>query len=182
MKYRTVVIDFPWDLKSNLDDENYGFSKKFDYDLMTDQECLDFPINDFADEKCDLFLWVTHTTLPLGMRILEKWGFKYHCMITWDKTKGPVMLGFNRRTEMVLYGYRGGMGIKRSGSMPTLIKEVSKKNSQKPRLFYDCLLKQTTEPRIDIFARRRHEGFEAYGNQVDNTPNLEGYFTIKNFL
>lgn len=47
-------------------------------------------------------------------------------------------------------------------------------HSQKPDEFYEILRRRTPAPRIDIFARRRHFGFDAHGNQVEN----DGYYHI----
>lgn len=60
------------------------------------------------------------------------------------------------------------MGINKSGTfIKDIVREKRKKHSQKPDSFYDILKSNTQEPRIDIFARKRHEGFDAYGDQVE---------------
>jgi N6-adenosine-specific RNA methylase IME4 len=56
--------------------------------------------------------------------------------------------------------------------IPTLITEKLTTHSAKPRLFYTILKDRTLEPRIDIFARKRHEGFEAWGNEVEKGLQL----------
>ena len=33
--------------------------------------------------------------------------------------------------------------------------------------FYELIRRVARRPRVDIFARRRHEGFDAFGNQVE---------------
>jgi N6-adenosine-specific RNA methylase IME4 len=58
-------------------------------------------------EDAILFLWTTLSTLPHGLELLSFWGFLYHITITWDKGAGFCMSGFNRRTELVLVGYKG---------------------------------------------------------------------------
>ena len=168
--YRTVVIDPPWKVVCNLTNEKfYRTGRKLPYETMTDEEILNFPINDFADRECDLFLWVTHTKLPIGLKILQKWGFKYHVLLTWDKQSGVCINGFYRKTEFVIYAYRGKQGINvgEGNYIPTLFGEKAKRHSQKPNKFYELICKRTLEPRIDIFARRKHYGFDAWGNQVE---------------
>lgn len=170
MKYKTVVIDPPWQVCCNLTKVKfYRCGKKLPYKVMTDEEIATFPINDFADDNCDLFMWVTHTKLPMALEILKKWGFHYHCLLTWDKQNGVCLNGFYRRTEFVIYAYRGKLGIdvKEGNYLPTLFKEQSTINSRKPDIFYQLLLKRTQKPRIDIFARRKHVGFDAFGDEVE---------------
>ncbi len=170
MKYRTIVIDPPWKVKSNLvDTKFYRCGKPLPYKVMADEEIIDFPIHDFADINCDLFMWTTLTKLPVALKIAEKWGFKYHVLLTWDKTNGIGLNGFHRKTELVVYAYKGKMGVDvgKGHYIPTLFTEKLTTHSTKPKLFYSILKGRTSAPRIDLFARQRHEGFDAWGDQVE---------------
>lgn len=170
-KYRTVVIDPPWDVKCNLTNVKfYGIGKKLPYKVMSDEEIIKFPINDFAAEECDLFLWTTHTKLPLSLTLLQLWGFKFHVLLTWDKLGGVCINGFYRNTELIVYGYRGKMGVDLGEGhyIPTLFRSQANGHSIKPDVFYAKIRDRTQEPRIDIFARKRHFGFDAWGDQVEN--------------
>jgi len=179
MKYRTVVIDPPWnvgltggllkDKRCLKDTKYYRCGKGMPYKKMSDSEVLAFPINDFASDVCDLFIWTTHRKLPIAMECLKQWGFKYHVLLTWNKTNGIGINGFHRKTELVVYGYRKKMGVLITPGhyIPTLFTEKLTKNSVKPNIFYAILRERTTKPRIDIFARKRHYGFDAYGDQVE---------------
>ena len=169
MKYKTVVIDPPWDVCCNLTNEKfYRTGRKLPYDVMTDSEIMQFPIDDFANEECDLFMWTTHSKLPTALEILQAWSFKYHALITWDKMSGVCIVGFYRRTEFAIYGYRGkqGVNVGKGSYIPTIFRAKTKRHSEKPTKFYDIVRKRTQEPRIDIFARRKHFGFDAWGNEI----------------
>ncbi len=168
MKYKTIVIDFPWSVKNNLKNlKYYRTGKDMPYKMMSNEEILSFPIDDFAGEVCDLFLWTITSKIPFCFEILEKWGFKYMDFIAWDKEIGVPVNGIYRRVEWVVYAYRGKMGINKSGKfIPTLIREKRKEHSRKPDTFYSILRTNTQEPRIDMFARRHIDGFEAWGNEV----------------
>lgn len=137
---------------------------------MTDSEIAAFPINNFADDECDLFMWTTHTKLPVALSILKDWGFKFHVLLAWDKLSGVCMNGFYRQTEFVVYGYRGkqGVDVGEGNYIPTLISAKARGHSEKPAKFYSIIKERTKEPRIDIFARKRHFGFDAYGDQVES--------------
>ena len=167
-KYRTIVIDVPWKISCNLKDTKYyRCGKKFPYELMSDEDIMKFPIEDFANIDCDLFMWVVQSKLPIAVKIIKKWGFKYHCCLTWDKTNGIGLNGFHRKTELVLYGYKGKMGIDRGKGkyIPTLFKEKLTTHSTKPNIFYELIRIRTQEPRIDIFNRRQIYGFDGWGNE-----------------
>jgi len=178
MKYKTIVIDPPWNIEltgSKLYNEKYyRCGRKTPYKLMSDDGIMNFPICDFADDNCDLFMWVVHSKLPIAFKIIEKWGFKYHCLLTWDKTNGIGLHGFHRKTEFVIYCYYGKMGIDRSKGkyIPTLFKEKLTEHSVKPDIFYELIRNRTQEPRIDIFNRRRILGFDGWGNENPNQKQM----------
>lgn len=174
-KYKTVVLDPPWNVRCNLNNKKfYRTGKKLPYQVMSDAEISNFPIDNFADKECDLFLWTTHTKLPIALSILKKWGFKYHVVLTWDKQGGVCINGFYRRTEFVVYGYRGKqcLNVGKGHYIPTLFSEKSKEHSRKPNVFYRLLVKRTREPRIDLFARKKHWGFDAWGDEVDESQRM----------
>ena len=180
VKYRTVIIDPPWLHKTcNVGTiKTIGVKKDMPYSSMTDEEILNFPINNFAADECDLFLWVTHTKLPQALKCLKFWGFKYHIMLTWNKLSGICLNGFFRKTELLLYGYRGKMGISRKKGkyIPTMFQEKVKRHSEKPAVIYDIIRKRSASPRIDLFARKKHPGFDSWGDEVD-----QNQVTLKNY-
>ena len=167
--YETIVIDFPWTVSNNLTNTRfYRCGKQMPYKMMNDEEIMEFPINDFASERCDLFLWSITSKLPFCFKLLEYWNFKFMDFLAWDKQIGIAVNGIYRRVEWVFYAYRKKMGLKRRGHIiPSLISEKRKKHSQKPDSFYEVLRTNTPEPRIDIFARKRHFGFDAYGDEAE---------------
>jgi len=171
MKYKTIVIDPPWNVCCNLTNEKfYRTGRKLPYKTMSDEEITAFQIDDFADSDCDLFMWTTHTKLPVALQVSKEWGFKYHVLLIWDKMGGVCINGFYRNTELVVYAYRGRQQVNtREGNyIPTLFKEKATTHSKKPNVFYEWVRKRTPEPRIDLFARQKHFGFDAWGDEVDN--------------
>lgn len=170
-KYQTIVIDPPW-LIGNLSLRK--FPRKINYRMMTDEKIQQIPITNFAAECCGLFMWVTLSKIPHALKITESWGFTYHIMLTWHKPNMLNFLGFGRNSEHVIFSYRGKFNIDTGcGSyIPTVFRGKNRKHSQKPDEFYEILRQRTPEPRIDIFARRRHFGFDAYGDQVENETQI----------
>ncbi len=170
MKYKTIVIDPPWQLAmcNPKNCTHGGIPAELPYDTMTDEEIMNFDINQFADEEeCNLFLWTTKAKIHLAFHILEKWGFRYANFLVWNKLDGLNHNGVHTTLEFVLYAYKGRNGLDYTKPIEAYYSEKRKKHSQKPEIFYSSILKVTPEPRIDIFARKRHYGFDAYGNQVE---------------
>ena len=56
----------------------------------------------------------------------------------------------------------------------TLFEGKRRGHSRKPVEFYDLLRRVAPGPRIDLFSREGHEGFDAWGNEVDKfTPSRD---------
>ena len=170
-KYRTILIDPPWDIKFDLP---WAQGKKKQYDTMSLEEIEALPISTLAADECDLFCWTTQTYLPSTFELLKKWGFKYHITLTWDKGSGLSMFGFYRRTEFCVYAYKGRIGIKKEGqTIPTKIEDIpdffsekSKMHSRKPLVLYKYIEMKCNIPRIELFARSNRAGWDVWGDQV----------------
>ena len=170
MKYRTIYADPPWRLQSmSAGSWKADSSLESKYPTMTTEEIKALPVNDLADESCSLFLWCTHSTLIDALDVLRAWGFKYHVAITWDKMGGFSLWGFHRRTEMLLYAYRGKINVNQKGKyIPTLISELKTRHSSKPIAMYEILESNTPPPRLEMFARIRRPGWDTWGNEIAN--------------
>lgn len=167
-------MDPPWTLQSM----SKGAYKKeapleAKYPLMTHESIKKLDIAPLADTDCSLFLWCTHSTLPNALNLMEYWGFKYHCVITWDKGSGFSLWGFHRRTELLLYGYKGHINLNQKGKyIPTIIYEKKTIHSRKPNLMYEFIESNTPSPRIELFARNKREGWDVWGNEVESDVDL----------
>ena len=171
LKYRTIVIDPPWKLSlcNPKNCRHGGIAKELPYKTMTDEEIGDFDMQQFVEVQCDLFLWTTKAKIHSAFHIMEKWGFHYANFFVWNKLDGLNNNGVHSILEFVLYGYKGRNGLNYKKPIDAYFAEKRKRHSQKPDLFYSTILKVTGSPRIDIFARKRHFGFDAWGDEVDNS-------------
>jgi len=166
-KYSVIYLDPPWPVGSMVMDK-WESPIEEKYPTMTIEEIRQLPINELAADQCSLFLWTTHTFLPDALKLIEEWGFKYFCCITWDKGNGWTQNGFHKRTEFLLYAYKGGININQYGdAIPTLISEPKSYHSKKPDIIRDMIKNKTPEPRIELFARGVHDdGWTVWGNEA----------------
>ena len=172
MKYKTILADPPWNM-GEMRMKKARPNAKLPYQKMKTQEICKLPVGDFADKDCNLFLWTTHTFLPDAFEVMKAWGFKYHCLITWNKTNGIPCWGFKRETEFVLYGYKGKITVNQRGRfIHTLYTEKLTTHSTKPIGFYEILEKNTPEPRLELFARNKRNGWDVWGNEVESDITL----------
>lgn len=163
--FSCIVIDPPWPMQKIERDERPRQGVALDYPVMSLDEIGELPVADLASADSHLYLWVTHKFLPAGLNLLETWGFRYQCVMTWRKNVGITPYSWMYDTEHVLFGRRGNLplaqlGLRLSFDAPVL------GHSIKPAVFYERVIAASPGPRLEMFARRDREGFTAWGNEV----------------
>ncbi len=176
-KYRCIVMDPPWNQgKTGKRSVRPGQECTLDYSTLRLEQIKRVPISDWAQRNAFLWLWATNSKdkhskrpiLSMAFELLEHWGFTFHTMITWDKKTGPCPFSpYQVVTEHVLFGWRGKADFKRNklGKMKTVFQETSTGHSIKPASFYRQIRHSFDGPRLDVFARGKHEGFDGWGNE-----------------
>jgi N6-adenosine-specific RNA methylase IME4 len=177
VKFKTIVADPCWSYKNKRTGGSLTSGAIDKYDTMSYDELKDLPVKDIADKNSVLFLWVT-TPLKYEIAtsgILEAWGFKYKTSIYWRKVMS-LGLGFTFRgqVEECWFCTRGKIKSFRSQS-PNIfetncIETKVRKHSQKPEEFFQLiepsLVKFNLNPRIELFARERRDGWTSIGNEI----------------
>lgn len=168
-RYKTILIDPPWELQSMSKVAWKLDSPLTDkYPVMTLEDIKNLHVPNLCDDDCGLFLWCTHSTLPDALVLMKFWGFTYHCLITWDKLGGFSLWGFHRRTEFLMFGYKGKINVNQKGKyIPTIFTEKKTKHSAKPLVSYKWMESNTPKPRIELFARNKRDNWDVWGNEVD---------------
>ena len=164
-KYDTILIDPPWEIKK-IKRKVRPNQVEMDYDFLPIDVIRDLPIKSISEDNAVCFLWTIQKMLPYAFDILKHWGFKYQRTITWDKSNGMCLFGFHHRTEFLLFGYRGKLEMyPKRKAFPTLITAKSRRHSEKPAIIRE-LIKPFGKNRIELFARNRAEGFDAWGDEL----------------
>lgn len=171
-RYRCLIIDPPWPIHKIEREERPTQGTELGYPTMTLEEIEKLPISDLANSNgCHVFLWVTHKFLPDGLKLFEKWGVKYQCVLTWVKPTGMTPFSWMYNTEHVLFGRIGHLDLRKLGVKVSFIAPIEK-HSKKPKIFYDVVRKVCPEPRLELFAREQRLGFDVWGNEVKQNNAL----------
>lgn len=174
-KYDLIVIDPAWEVGKTQRKVRPNQKPELDYVTMPFDEIKALPIGEMADTNSVIFLWTIQKWLPKSFELLDTWGFKYQRTLTWDKKNGMCLFGFHHRTEFVLFGYKGKIEIyPKRKAIPTVFDGKSERHSAKPDEFYQ-LVQGLGKNRVDVFARREREGWDVFGNEVNNSIDLERY-------
>ena len=162
--YNVIVIDPPWPMEK-IEREVRPNQVGFDYDVMNEDELsgLNIPY----DNNSHIWLWTTHRFLPMAFRLLDKWGMKYVCTFTWHKTGGFQPVGLPQyNCEFVLYARVGTPKFISTKDFSVCFNAPRGKHSEKPEEFYDILRRVTDGRRLDMFNRRKIEGFDSWGKEA----------------
>ncbi len=183
-KYQIIYTDPPWCFWGNYGkvgkSKLSGFGAQIRYDLMGDDELINFPIQNIADDNCALFLWVVNSRLDFGTELLKRWGFYYKTVaFNWIKTarKSGIpncRLGYWTLggSELCLLGIKGKMKpIRHNIRQVVLHHRIG--HSVKPDIFRDNIVELFGDlPRIELFARQKVDGWDCWGNEVKSDIEL----------
>lgn len=165
-KYSCIVIDPPWEMKK-IDRDVRPNQVEFDYPTMNENELSELSVQNLSSDDCHLFCWTTHKHLPVALRLLERWGFRYVCTFVWHKPGGFQPIGLPQyNCEFVLYARKGSPEFIDTKAFNCCFEAPRREHSRKPDEFYELIKRVTDEPRIDFFSRELREGFDQFGNET----------------
>lgn len=168
-QYDVIYADPPWPVTKIIRKVRPN-QVTMDYPTMSLQDITNLPVGTLAKDKSVCFLWTTQRFLPDAFGVLAAWGFRYQRTISWDKGNGMCLFGFHHRNEFLLFGYKGKLDIyPKRKAFPTHVTAKSAKHSSKPQIFRD-LIEPFGQERIELFARERVPGWDAWGNEVPDLP------------
>ncbi len=165
-RYRCIAIDPPWPMAKISRQTRPKQGEELDYRVMTLDKIAALPVHDLAEpEGCHIYLWTTQRFLPDAFGILEGWGATYQCLLTWVKNVGITPYSWMYDTEHVLFGRIGSLGVVQKGLRLSFSAPITR-HSAKPDAFYTKALAASPGPRLEMFARQPHDGFEPWGDEV----------------
>lgn len=162
-KYDVLVIDPPWEVKK-IERDAAPDQVAFDYPTMTEDElaAMELP----AADACHLWCWATHKFLPMALRLVAGWQFKYVCAFVWHKPGGFQPFGLPQyNCEFALYARRGTPEFTSLKDFPACFNAPRGAHSEKPGEFYEMVRRVTDGKRLDMFSRRKITGFKGWGNE-----------------
>lgn len=184
MKYNIIYADPPWSFNSK-ELQKYG-GKRFTsmdkhYPTQKSTWIYDLPVSKITDKDCALFLWVTDAHLKEGLKTIEAWGFKYITVaFIWEKitSTGKTVANLGAWTmkncELCLLGTKGSiLKHKKVNNLYQLIRAIRTSHSKKPdQVRRNIELLFGDLPRIELFAREWHRGWDVWGNEVESDIDL----------
>jgi N6-adenosine-specific RNA methylase IME4 len=175
-----IYADPPWHYngklqfdKSSKSKENINFKKKifissssFKYPTLKTSELMKLPVIEIAKDDCLLFMWSSNPHLSQAIDLGKTWGFEYKTVaFVWNKmvhNPGQYTLSY---CELCLLFKRGKIPRPRGArNIKQLINSPRGKHSEKPLEVTQGIEKMfPTQERIELFARRKTEGWSVWG-------------------
>ncbi len=173
-KYQIIYADPAWKFKYyGKSDDRYRRAEGH-YTVSSLEDMKKIPIKDIADDNCVLFMWAIYPMLSHALELMEAWGFKFKTVaFTWvkkNKTNSDFFFGMGYWTrancEICLLGTKG-KPKRVDSSVPQLVIANRREHSRKPDEVRKRIVKLLGDlPRIELFARDRKQGWDAWGNEV----------------
>jgi N6-adenosine-specific RNA methylase IME4 len=165
-RYRTIVIDPPWDAEDEGDVDQMGRAQPT-YATMPLAEVAALPVADVSEpDGSHLYLWITNRSLPKGFALMKAWGFRYVTTLTWCKPTLGIGNYYRNNTEHVLFGVRGSLSLLYQDTGTWFEAKRQGQHSTKPEEFYEMVRRLSPGPRLEMFARGEREGFATWGAEA----------------
>lgn len=173
-KYKIIYADPPWQFKA-WSNKGKGRSPERHYKTMSLEEIKMLPVAQLADKDCALFLWSTSPMLENTYQVIQAWDFEYKTVaVTWAKLNknGSFFKGLGYWTrgnsEFCLLATKGNSIVMDQDFGDTLC-SLRQEHSRKPDEVRERIVELAGDvPRIELFARERFLGWDAWGDEVDS--------------
>ncbi len=172
--YRIIYADPAWSYDDKCHAGKRGAGYK--YTVTGTDEIAALPVPSIAAEDCTLFMWATFPMLPDAFRVMAAWGFKYKtAAFVWVKTNKVAtdtdFFGMGNWTranaEVCLLGVKGKPKRICAGVRQVIRRPVMR-HSEKPPEVRERIVELMGElPRVELFARTRIAGWDAWGLEVE---------------
>jgi len=163
--YRIIYADPPWHY-SDIKAHRTEGSAENHYPTMTIQELCNMSLPKTEDNAV-LFLWVTSPLLEDAFKVINTWGFKYKTSFVWDKISHNMGHYNSVRHELLLVCIKGSCLPDNQKLFDSVQSIERTEHSVKPEIFRNIIdTLYTKGNRIELFARRKNENWDCYGNAI----------------
>lgn len=189
-EYRCILADPPWHFRARTALQVGNWTSRRDaekhYPVMGVDDIAAMPVKALAAKDAHLFIWTTGPCLRQTFEVMEAWGFRYSAVaFTWVKLKRSfdarqlrvlptlesdlhVGLGLTTRknAEFCLLGRRGS-AKRNAKDVREIILSPVREHSRKPEEARERIERYCDGPYLELFARSRRPGWDAWGNQTE---------------
>lgn len=171
-KYRTILADPPWAI--NQRGLYSDRSAESHYELMPLDDIKAMPVADLAEDNAHLYLWIPNGLLQEGLDVIKAWGFTFRNSLYWIKPRLGLGVYIRNASETCLFATRGKAPVK-FHAQPNWLFAPQQEHSHKPEEQFAVIERLSYGPYLELFARRRQLGWDAWGNEINSDIIIPGY-------
>ena len=185
--FACILADPPWAFRT-FSGENMTPHRCAEdhYSTMSFDELAALPVGDVAAKDCALFMWVAGSAMGQAMDLGAAWGFGRPVtdvfqwlkermigagqvdLFTGDVPEPRMGMGYwSRKQVESCWLFTRGSPRRISKGVRQVIVEPRREHSRTPDAQYERLEALVAGPRLELFARSRRPGWDAWGNQVE---------------
>ena len=157
--------------KIDLNKKIFISSASFIYPTLKTSGLKKLNVASIANEDCLLFMWTSSPHLQQAIELGVAWGFDYKTVaFVWDKMSHNPGQYTLSNCELCLVFKRGKIPKPRGArNIQQLVRAPRQAHSVKPQQVMDDITKMfPKQRRIELFARRKVDGWDAWGLDVLN--------------
>lgn len=195
-KFDVIYADPPWHYNGKLQFDKSSTSKEkldltrkifistagFKYPMLKTKELMEIPIWEIAKDDCLLFMWTSNPHLSQAIELGKDWGFEYKTVaFVWDKMNHNPGQYTLSNCELCLVFKKGRIPKPRGArNVQQLIRSPRRAHSEKPTEVLQAITKMFPEQeKIELFARRKTEGWSVWGLDVLEREKAEYEATLE---
>lgn len=189
-RFQTILADPPWQFQNRTGKMAPEHKRLNRYPTMSLEDIMCLPVQDVAQERSHLYLWVPNALLPEGLAVMKAWGFQYKTNIIWEKVRKDgapdgrgVGFYFRNVTEILLFGVRGShfRTLSPARTQVNLVRSQKREHSRKPDEIIELIESCSPGPYLELFARGARDGWTLWGNQAneDYAPDWPTYTGVQ---
>ena len=172
-KYSIIYADPPWDYKGQLQHTGSGGKDSGGavrhYPTVPVSEMKTWDVASISEEDCLLFMWSSSPHLDQAIQLGKAWGFRWATVaFVWDKQRSNPGFYTMSQCELCLVFRRGKIPQPRGArNMRQLVQIKRTRHSEKPEAVRERIEKMFPHQcKIELFARKRHQGWDAWGLEI----------------
>jgi len=158
-----IYADPPW----LYDNQGTRASTGNHYNGMTVDELCALPVRQLAAKDAHLHLWVTNAFLFDAPRIFDAWGFEFRSSFVWVKPQMGIGNYWRNSHEILLTAIRGDAKRFNVRNLVSWGRFDRAQHSAKPEQIRGMLMQATSGPYLELFGRRKVDGWTVWGNQIE---------------
>lgn len=180
--YSIILADPPW----SYNDAGCRGAAEPHYATMDTRAIGDLPVGEIAAKDAVLFLWATYPKIADMLDLIPRWGFTFKSIaFQWLKTRGKQADGSDKpffglgrwtrgNTEPCFLAVRGKPARVSAGVSQIIhtldedlvVAPVGRHSAKPPEVRDRIVTLMGDLPRIELFARERVDGWDAWGNEI----------------